>query len=331
MRIFLLGCCIACACFLPAASVVGADDPPAPAFIARTHVIAPRQVGEFVLEATRYDAGNRLAGVMLRYLLPGHDETRFDLFVYPHGQSGIEEALDLGMAAFRDNLAAAARAGHYRALKITQAVEFDIAQAVESVPAFASDQDHDQRQADRLSPSSPDEPFETLLASLLAPAPAQIDGRVIELGFEVRGAAEDDWFDMRSRGYLFYRHLYFFKGRISAAAYRIGQDEFASLADRAMRELVPAVQAYNIGGCSGTTIQIDPDLEERALAEALAKQLVAAPMHNARRATATPRPTMRRWPRWPGVRRSSRSSTPPANGGSTDAGPAGRTARGGAV
>src|SRR5690606_10034114 len=124
---------------------------------------------------------------------------------------------------------------------------------------------------------------EALLASLPARAPRHVDGRVIELGYDAPGAGGNDWFAMRSRGYLLYRQLHFFKGRISAAESRIGLDEFTALADRAMRELVPAVQAYNVGGCGDTTIRVDSDLEEQALGEALMRQLVAAEIGSAAR------------------------------------------------
>ncbi len=50
-----------------------------------------------------------------------------------------------------------------------------------------------------------------------------------------------------------------------------------------MRELVPAVQAYNVGGCGDTTIHVDSDLEEQALGEALMRQLVAAEIGSAAR------------------------------------------------
>lgn len=288
MRTLLLGCCVACAHALSSASATAADDPPAPAFIERTHVVAPHRVGDFVLEATRYDAGNRLAGVMLRYLVPGRDETRIDLFVYPHGQSGAEEALDKGMADFHASLEAAVQAGYFRGLVAADAGEFDVALPAASTAVSPSvphpDADHDPGLED--PPGSlpvQDDSREALLASLLARAPRHVDGRAIELGYDAPGAGENDWFAMRSRGYLLYRQLHFFKGRISAAESRIGRDEFTALADRAMRELVPAVQAYNVGGCGDTTIHVDSDLEEQALGEALMRQLVAAEIGSAAR------------------------------------------------
>ena len=285
MRTLLLGCCVACAHAAPSVAATAAEDIPAPAFIERTHVVAPHRVGDLVLEATRYEAGNRHAGVMLRYLVPGHDETRIDLFVYPHGHSATESALDKGMADFHASLEAAVQAGYFRGLTATDAGEFDVALPGKSTVASPSEpdqdpqpgQDRDRALADPAGPPPAQAAArEALLASLLAPAPRRVDGRVITLSYDAPGAGENDWFAMRSRGYLLYRQLHFFKGRISAAEYRIGHDDFTALADRSMRALVPAVQAYNVGSCADTTIHVDPGLDAQAMGEALMRQLVAA-------------------------------------------------------
>ncbi len=253
-----------------------AGDAPAQAFIERTLVIAPHRVGEFVLQDSRYDPAQRFAGVSLRYALPGSDETRIDLFVYPIGHGETEATLDRGMRDFRATLDAAQQAGHYRGLAVADAVEFDIplpppaddrhaggpgAGPLQVSAAANGDGDADERAA--------------MLATLLG-ADRRVDGRMLELAYEYPGQAEDEWLPMHSRGYLLYRHLYFFKGRISAATSRIDHDSFAALADRAMHALVPAVQAYNLGSCGDTSIEVDTSLPEREMGEMLMRQLVAA-------------------------------------------------------
>src|SRR5690606_5073456 len=226
----------ACALALLLASAgTTAGDPPRQAFIERTLVIAPHRVGEFVLHGSHYDPAHRFAGVSLRYGLPGNDETRIDLFVYPVGQGETEATLDRGMRDFRATLDAAQQAGYYRALAVADAVEFDIplapaAETGSGVPAEAPAQD-DARDADRRGDHDHDHDSDTdadadagvdanvdgdagddedaaLLAALLDTG-RHVDGRMLELSYDYPGQAQDEWLPMHSRGYLFYRHLNF--------------------------------------------------------------------------------------------------------------------------
>jgi len=269
--------CVACLLALSLAfAPASARDTPKQPFIARTHVVAPLKVGDFVLEGTRYDPANKLAGVAIRYFLPGQEETRIDLFVYPHGQGDSENALDHGMRDFRATLEAAEQAGYYRGMTVADAVEFDI--PLPSALPDAAEPAETAAEPPTAATADPD-PAETgriaMLAELLGEG-RRIDGRMIELAYDYPGQAEGEWLPMHSRGYLLYRHLYFFKGRISAASSRIDAAAFAALADRAMRELVPAVQAYNIGSCGDTTITIDSNLSGEDAADMFMRQLVAA-------------------------------------------------------
>ena len=264
------GRCLACLLALSAAfAPASADDAPDRPFIERTLVVAPLAVGDFVLEGTRYDPGHKFAGVAIRYFLPGHEEARIDLFVYPHGRSDGEEALDRGMRDFRATLEAAEQAGYYRGLTVADAVEFDV--PLPSAPADAPD----PAAAPPAEPD-PDEARRIAMLSELLGEDRHVDGRMIEMAYEYPGQAEGEWWPMRSRGYLLYRHLYFFKGRVSAAESRIDAAEFAALADRAMRALVPAVQAYNIASCGDATITIDSTLPPDEIADTFMRQLVAA-------------------------------------------------------
>src|SRR5690606_24743822 len=133
------------------------------------------------------------AGLVVGSPVPGPDEARSDLFVYPHGQSGAEEALAKGMADFHASLEAALQAGYFRGLVAADAGEFDVALPVASTAASPSvphpDADHDPGLED--PPGSlpvQDDSREALLASLLARAPRHVDGRVIELDYDAPGA-----------------------------------------------------------------------------------------------------------------------------------------------
>lgn len=257
-------------------TIAAAGDSPDQPFIERTLVVAPLRVGDFVLEDSRYDPAHRFAGVALRYFLPGREDTRIDLFVYPHGRNDSEAALDQGMRDFLATLESAEQAGYYRGMRMTDAVEFDIPLTPGQTRAPDS-----AGSSDATAPLVPAAivPAENDPIAMLAGLPTvdrRIDGRMVGLAYDYPGQADGEWLPMHSRGYLLYRHLYFFKGRISAAASRIDHDTFAALADRAMRELVPAVQAYNIGSCGDTSIDVDPSLPQKDMADMLMHQLVAA-------------------------------------------------------
>lgn len=254
------------------------DDAGAVPFILRTHVIAPHRVGDFVLEDTHYDPANKFAGVSIRYVLPGHEETRFDLFVYPQGLGDTEQVLDSGMHVFRATLDMAAGQGRYRALKVDEAVEFDVPL---QAPAGRAEAGKDEQLpfSDTQAPAATDDELARTLATLAA-TERHVDGRRMDMQYEYPGDAEGEWWPMRSRGYLFYRHLYFFKGRTSAMTTRIDADAFAALTDRAMRELVPAVQAYNVGSCHDNALQVDPTAPEGEMADALVREIFALQARN---------------------------------------------------
>lgn len=242
---------------------------------------------------------------MLRYALPGHDETRIDLFIYPFGQDRAEAALDHGMRDFVASLRTAEREGRFRALSMSDAVAFDLGQAP------ADGDGPGKRRRDRRG--SGDADVERMLMEALAAVDRRIRGRRLDLAFEYPGQVEGDWFAMHSRGYLFYRHLYFFKGRVSATAARIDRGRFAALADRAMRDLVPACRLTTSAGAP-----TPPSTWTRDSRDAKCSRCSCAgwwrPRRRWRRATAATRPTRRNWPRCPTTPSWCWSSTPPTTG-----------------
>lgn len=97
------------------------------AFIAETRVVAPLQVGEFVLEGNRrYDEHDKFGGVSFRYQHPHYPHVRFDLFVYPVGQADPEQALKTGMRHFAASMQPAIDAGVYRNFVEGETIEFDL-------------------------------------------------------------------------------------------------------------------------------------------------------------------------------------------------------------
>lgn len=217
-------------------------------FIERTRIAAPKRVGEFLLDETEYDPRQKAAGAALRYTLPDHPELRIDLFVYPAGEMPQQTALKQGMATFRESLGAAVKAGFYSDLQAGEPTTFEIP------PADGTTDGTTSGQADE-APADPE--LAAMITAALGPKP--IAGERIDLQYRMPVETRGEPVPMRSRGYLFYRQLYYVKSRISAAQSQIDQPTFDALSDRAMRELVPAVMISNVGSCAKNTISVDPN------------------------------------------------------------------------
>ncbi len=258
-------------------------------FIAETHVFAPQRVGEFLLEGTRrYDAKDKFGGVSFRYQHPDYPQLRVDLFVYPIGQREVEQALDVGMRNFLSSMQPAVDAGLYRDVIEGETIEFDLDLPLNDLQDDRSSSDADTRRgvtaenrAEIDDKDAKETEKEALLAQLLT-AGKHIDGRRMSLSYDYHGDTSSEWFPMRSRTYLFYRQLHYFKGRISVAASQIDEAAYAAFTDRAMRELVPAVQAYNIGSCGDSTVYVNVDVPKEEAADQIMRSLIEISTRSAR-------------------------------------------------
>lgn len=205
------------------------------AYIETSYLVAPRQVGDFELEGNSFDPERKYAGAGFRYALKGHQEIRFDVYVYPAGLMAQEQAVRDGMEAFRHDLRLAGEQGTYTQLRELQQGPFPLP-----------------------PPETPDGPPANDVDAAVIKAKAeagQLVGQKLQLSMRL---PPRDW-PLYSNGYLFYKQLYYFKLRASAAQERISSDEFNALTDRAARLLVPALQVANVGGCAGGTIHLSAD------------------------------------------------------------------------
>lgn len=221
-----------------------AEDGNAPdAFVSRTHVSIPKQAGDYVLEGTTFDPSNRAAGVGARFSHPDHPKTRFDLYIYPAGQMEAGQAIEYGMQDFIGTFQYATAQGAYRDLEILDRTTFPLPLEI----------------GEELVPHDPTDPLaEIVLASREKAIPGE------RLKLSMRHLPSN--LPLQSRGYLFYRQMYYFKGRISAAEYSMDIPAFDALADDAMRTLVPAISALNVGSCATINVPVDdsePDEEKR--------------------------------------------------------------------
>ncbi|WP_282278366.1 hypothetical protein [Stenotrophomonas sp. PS02297] len=226
------------------------------AYIETSYLIAPVQVGDFELEGSSFDPGRKYAGAGFRYALKDHQEIRFDVYVYPAGLMAQEQAVRDGMEAFRHDLRLAGEQGTYTQLRELQQGPFPLP-----------------------SPETPHGPPATGadVAVIKAQVEAgQLIGQKLQLSMRL---PPRDW-PLYSNGYLFYKQLYYFKLRASAAQERISSDEFNALTDRAARQLVPALQVANVGGCAGGTIHLSTDASPEQGAVQLVRQATLLKGHN---------------------------------------------------
>lgn len=191
-------------------------------------ISAPKRVDDFVLVESRYDPKTKYAGAAFRYMHPDHKAVRLDVFVYPAGDMPAGKALKQGMADFIRSFDAGVQMKYYYDLAITGRESFDIAPA-----------------ATNATSADPDMP-PALLAAL---ARKPIEGERLDLRYRIHVEDTGENVMMRSRGYLFYKQLYFFKGRVSAAETLVDQSTYNAFTDRAMRELVQAIEVRNVGSC----------------------------------------------------------------------------------
>lgn len=217
-------------------------------FIETSYLIAPNKVADFTLEGASYDDKEKYAGAGFRYALAGHQEIRFDVYVYPAGLLQPASAIDDGMKAFRHDLKLASEQGIYTQLSELHDAPFPLTTAEPDNSTTAHSND---------------------AAVLKAITDAQrIDGHKLQMRMNLQPR---DW-PMYSSGYLFYKQLYYFKLRATAAQERITQETFDTLTDLAARTLIPALQVANVGGCAQATIVLNvDDAPEHAATELVRK------------------------------------------------------------
>ena len=242
---------------LAASVTAGAQETPsasARAYVETSYAIAPKAAGDFTLEQSTYDPQQKYAGAGFRYTVPGHQETRIDVYVYPAGKLDRATALSSGMEGFRADLQRALDAGIYTDLQLDDDQAFMLAEADDAPPP-----------AKRRTRRRDDDIAGVLAAVLQANLPV---GRELPMRMNLQ---PQDW-PMHSVGYLFYKNLYYIKVRASAAQSRISAESFDTLTDRAARTLVPAIDVANIGDCANSVIHVAQDASANEIAKALVTQ-----------------------------------------------------------
>lgn len=227
-------------------------------YVSESLIGAPKRVGGFVLAETSYDPRMKEAGVGLHYEVAGIPGVVVDVFVYPAGNAPEERMLEDGMTGFRASFTAGVQRGYYQDLQLADTVAFEIA-ADDAKAATTTPAQPQTTATPATADTTPSKARESRIASLVdaAIAPKPIRGKRIDLRFRRWNEDTSELVPFRSRGYLFFRHMYYLKGRISVADMNMAQPDFESLSDRAMRELIPAIRIENVGACANMTVMLD--------------------------------------------------------------------------
>lgn len=207
------------------------------AFIETSLISAPKRAGDFVLEQSKYDPKSKHAGAGFRYVHPEYKAIRVDVFVFPAGDLPEAEAMTHGMNDFMKSFDAGVQMKYYHDLTVVGREPFVIQPESTSAP----DADKD---------ASPE-----LLAAL---ADRPYTGERVDLRYRIHMEDTDENVMMRSRGYLFYKQLYFFKGRISVAESLLDQTTYNALTDQAMRDFVRTIEVRSVGDCARKELTVNP-------------------------------------------------------------------------
>lgn len=259
------------------------------AFIERSLVLVPEQAGAFRLGKANDYPDRPDLGVGMRYVHPDFPAVRLDLFVYPIGRVGRDQALAHVLSGVREGVDAGVAQGVYANVVMGEETVLDLrgvaedgsllpeagaTPAVEPVDAVASS-DTTARTDEHGPAADPQaDATEPSLNDVLEAMGGDIDektdwrlGRQLAMHLDYHGEPQD------SLAFAFYRGLYLYKGRISASPVDVPAESLQRLGRHAMTVLLPALQVRNAGSCSKQEIEIDARLEGDALTKQLAEGL----------------------------------------------------------
>ncbi len=242
-----------------------ASTPEGRPFVEASMVLAPRTVGDWTLVSANDYPGDPASGAAFRYQHRDHPDVRVDLFVYLVGRllgEDVDKGLDQQIAIVRQGIEQGVRQGSYDAATFEAPVPAWLPPpadpAAEGAVEGAGEGDVDPAptNAGADAGAGDDAAVAAAIAAVMA-RDATRDRRVpgrklaIEMGWNLTPVS--------SRGYVYYRGLYYFKGRVSASHVSLPTPALDALAEEAMAALVPAIRVASTGGCHGSTVLVDPD------------------------------------------------------------------------
>ncbi|HEY2345081.1 MAG TPA: hypothetical protein VGH80_04275 [Xanthomonadaceae bacterium] len=268
------------------AATSAADDPKqAPRqFIEESIVTYPTALGSYTLGKDDYDPARIAEGVSLNYrLADAPDSVKFDIYVYPLGRVDTAKAVTDAMVEIEGEIRTAEQRKLYSDVKFGgDAVPFDVAEPAPSL--FKPDGRKNASDAspanDAASPAAStataSDPRAQALIDVLhaTQPPTRTVGRKRALTMKREGTP------CQSLAYVFYRNLFLISVRASTPVDTMPNDRFNALVDRAVQDLVPAMDIRNFGDCGVMYISVDhasgdQDKDKDKRATNVATQLVS--------------------------------------------------------
>ena len=227
-------------------------EPAAVQFLDKTYVEAPKTAGPFTLVGTSYEAKTFYSGVTTEWKSPQSTPSlKINVFVYPQGRADEAEAVAAAMSEVEASVAEAEKRGIYANTKLGKRAPFMVVRA----ESWVSDDDKKAKPAFDPTPK-PETRLEASVDSKdpLAKVFAESQPSANNHGLHESITFDRDGGSWRSAAFVFYRHLFLFKVRISVPVEEMSQEAFDRLAESAAREVVPRIQVQNFGTCGNIEI-----------------------------------------------------------------------------
>jgi hypothetical protein len=243
-------------------------------FLDRTVVRIPTVTGKYTLLDTNYEAEHIDNGVSTQWRVAGAPAGLIlSVYAYPIGRAEEKDAVQREIAKVATVVQIGVAQGLHVEAVAGERVPFVVVRG-ESMPVRKGDEEahgpFDPAPKPEARPAL--DPKADPVAKLWAENWRTPNSHGIRQAFSLK----HDGVTMRSLAYVFHRHLFGFKVRISVPASAMEQAAFEQLADAATRWLVPQVDVRNFGTC-GEIIVTDADfgnderLEEQRVQAAIVR------------------------------------------------------------
>ncbi len=213
------------------------------ALIERSAIILPKVINGYQLVDFSFEEKHKFSGVQARYVSNKYPDIAIDFFVYPVGTGPENKILASGMEDFVGSLKQAEELGYFEKLVIEP--EQDLLLNKNGLQLKPKEKTGTATTSSALAKKIDKE---AVMASLLEEK--DLSGKKLFLSHTQKSAP------MQSLGYLFYRQLYFTKVRVTIASDKLSSDEFNTMADAAVSNIVPMIESRNVGSCTNSTITV---------------------------------------------------------------------------
>jgi len=262
-------------------------------FLDRSVVRVPTSIGKYTLVDTIYDPKHIDNGVSTQWRVAGAPAgLTLTVYAYPLGRAEEKDTVQREIA----NVATVVQIGESRGLYVDavagERVPFVVVRGV-SMPIRKDEAAPGPFDPAPKSEARPEpDPKADPVAKLWADNWRTPNSHGVRQAFSFKRGGEP----MRSLAYVFHRHLFGFKVRISVPASAMEQDAFEKLADTATRWLVPQIDVRNFGTCGNVVVSdadfgTDESLMEQRVQAALIRGFTRTAWENcAPSPTAAPEP-----------------------------------------